>query len=231
MIMSPVADGDLHQFMLSPVCNDRDSLLQTSFGCLTGAVAYLHSNRIRHKDIKPSVGQACNCTLTHNQNILVKAHYVLLTDFGISRDWTQAGRSTTTGPASRTGKCCAPEVSEGDARNSTSDMWSLGCVFLEIWSILCGSSLDMLGQHMRNNGSKSSIYHSNSVAAASWCDKLQSDIDFEGLSKPTVWMSWMLDRHSGLLRTTCMRLSLLTKKPRMKVEEVSFHRNMLLIPV
>jgi serine/threonine protein kinase len=88
-------------------------------------VCYLHENRIRHKDIKP-------------QNVLVKGYQVFLTDFGISLDWSELNQSTTSGPAIRTLHYCAPEVADFMPRNSLSDVWSLGCVFLEIWTALKG---------------------------------------------------------------------------------------------
>jgi serine/threonine protein kinase len=53
--MSPIADCDLEAYLKQFVSSEQSSLLQTSFGCLTAAVSYLHQNRIRHKDIKPKV--------------------------------------------------------------------------------------------------------------------------------------------------------------------------------
>lgn len=127
-IMSPVADCDLKMFLDSgpSEITGQLSFLRTFFGCLTAALCYLHENCIRHKDIKPA-------------NILVKGHHVYLADFGISLDWTDFGNSTTTGPATAvTHQYCAPEVADYFPRNSSSDIWSLGCVFLEIWTVIKG---------------------------------------------------------------------------------------------
>jgi hypothetical protein len=53
---------------------EMSSNLRTYFGCLTTALAYLHDQNIRHKDIKP-------------QNILIYKANILFADFGLSRDF------------------------------------------------------------------------------------------------------------------------------------------------
>lgn len=133
LILDPVADsGDLANF-LQDFRDSKDAgvedpekikTLMSAFGCLANGLAFIHRQTIRHKDIKP-------------QNILIHKGSVVFTDFGISRDFSQAGRSTTTGnPQAFTRRYCAPEVAEWDSRNSKSDVFSLGCVFLEIISAL-----------------------------------------------------------------------------------------------
>ncbi|KAI9780173.1 MAG: hypothetical protein M1839_007010 [Geoglossum umbratile] len=100
LIMSPVADSNLAQFLeISPFPAEQLTLLRCFYGCLSSAVCYLHENKIRHKDVKP-------------MNILVHGKNILITDFGTSLDWTEEGHSTTsdtsTGP--RTLTYCSPEV-------------------------------------------------------------------------------------------------------------------------
>ena len=86
MLSEPVADMNLATFLdATPIPLDRKQLLQISFGCLSVALAHLHGQGIRHKDIKP-------------QNILIHANNILLTDFGLSADKI----STTTSLASNT---------------------------------------------------------------------------------------------------------------------------------
>jgi serine/threonine protein kinase len=70
--MTPVADHDLSVFYQF-VATEKTPLLRSFFGCLAGALDFLHKDKIRHRDIKP-------------QNILVKGSHVYLTDFGISLD-------------------------------------------------------------------------------------------------------------------------------------------------
>ena len=101
-----------------------DSILQLSLGCLASGLAFIHQQTIRHKDIKP-------------QNILIHHGSVMYTDFGLSYDFGDSGQSTTTGLVQGlTRRYCAPEVAASGNRNSKSDIFSLGCVYLEILDTL-----------------------------------------------------------------------------------------------
>ncbi|PMD22734.1 kinase-like protein, partial [Hyaloscypha hepaticicola] len=124
LIMSPVADYNLASYMEESINSvDKQSLLRTFFGCLCNGLQYLHQSKIRHRDVKP-------------ENILVKGNNVLLTDFGISLDWEHMSRSTTSTDFGHSPVYCAPEVANFEPRNSSSDIWSLGCVFLEMTTTL-----------------------------------------------------------------------------------------------
>jgi tetratricopeptide (TPR) repeat protein len=117
---------------------------------------------------------------------------MLVTDFGISRDWSGLSHGTTTGPTFGTKKYQAPEVAAGVARNSSSDIWSLGCVFLEMWSVLSGKSLDMLTDHFQNHGTCSEQYHSNINGIESWIRELCSTLSDRRYILPKQWISRML---------------------------------------
>jgi hypothetical protein len=135
IIIDPVADGgDLETFLQSyrdqgfqPFVNKRQAeksyqndVLMKAFGCLASALAFIHEHTIRHKDIKP-------------KNILIHKGEVMYTDFGLSYDFEEIGRGTTTGiPEGFTKKYCAPEVAQKKSRNCKSDVFSLGCVFVDI---------------------------------------------------------------------------------------------------
>lgn len=131
MILTPVADGgDLAHYLQeisdsgkSPSLDQR-SILQAAFGCLSSGLQFIHEQTIRHKDIKP-------------QNILIHRGSVLYTDFGLALDASTTDDTTTTGkPDGFTRRYCAPEVADWNKRNRKSDVFSLGCVFLEILSAL-----------------------------------------------------------------------------------------------
>jgi len=113
--MSPVADYNLASYMEESINSaDKQSLLRTFFGCLCNGLQYLQQSKIRHRDVKP-------------ENILVKGENVLLTDFGISLDWEDMSRSTTSTDFGHSLVYCALEVANFEPRNSSSDIWSLGC--------------------------------------------------------------------------------------------------------
>jgi len=155
--MLPAAGHNLNEFLIRPLGDGEKSLLRTFFGCLTSALCFLHDSRIRHKDTKP-------------QNVLVKSSHVFLTDFGVSLSWTELNRSTTTGPTWSTPRYGAPEVVEQSARNSSADVLSLGCVFLDIWTVLKQETAQALHDHMVSNGTLSSCYCSNLDSVRSWID-------------------------------------------------------------
>ncbi len=152
MLSEPVADMNLGTFLdATPIPTDRKDLLQTSFGCLSVALAYLHENGIRHKDIKP-------------QNILIHINTLLLTDFGLSADTI----SDSTSLASNTPRYCSPEVDDGFRRDEASDVWSMGCVFYEIISALRGSSIAELKTFFKKTGSRRLNFKDNPDAISSW---------------------------------------------------------------
>ncbi|KAH7359897.1 kinase-like domain-containing protein, partial [Pyrenochaeta sp. MPI-SDFR-AT-0127] len=119
LVMLPVAEMDLDVY-LSIATVSKYPELRTFFGCLATALEFLHAQKVRHKDIKPG-------------NILIDRGNVLLADFGLSLDFEDANESITTGTVNgRTAKYCAPEVAHLEPRNTRSDIWSLGIVFMEM---------------------------------------------------------------------------------------------------
>ncbi|KAF2016793.1 kinase-like protein [Aaosphaeria arxii CBS 175.79] len=179
ILMLPVADSNLFQFLNLPLGAAELSLLRNFFGCLTSALCFLHDHRIRHKDIKP-------------QNVLVKDGHVFLTDFGISLDWSELSHSTTTGPTGSTPRYGSPEVSQHIARSSSSDVWSLGCVFLEIWTVLRKQTTQSLYDHMQSTGTQSSCYASNLDGVLLWIKKTENLPGLLTDNAPTTWILHML---------------------------------------
>lgn len=128
ILLSPVAETTLAAWLDTKLHNRPDKLSETiitMMGCLASSIRYLHEQRpvVKHMDIKP-------------QNILVKQGedipHVFLSDFGISSIGEISANSKTM-PLTR--QYCAPEVSEGVSRELASDIWSLGCVFLEMLTV------------------------------------------------------------------------------------------------
>jgi serine/threonine protein kinase len=70
--------------------------IYSQIGCLVSAIAYLHNQSIRHKDLKPS-------------NILLSKGRLYLSDFGNATDFSLLSRSAT-GDGGGTPMYFAPEV-------------------------------------------------------------------------------------------------------------------------
>ncbi len=131
MLLLPVANGGDLKTFLEDIKDTEESIPKThmviltcGFGCLASGLAFIHKHTIRHKDIKPS-------------NILVHNGLMIYTDFGISLDASHQDETTTTGyHGAMTERFCAPEVARSEPRNRKSDVFSLGCVYIEILIVL-----------------------------------------------------------------------------------------------
>lgn len=127
----PRAVCDLDQLLHEDTRRRRelisDNALKKGFGCLCVALQFIHKSRVRHDDIKP-------------QNILLHEERLIFTDFGVSRDFSDLTSSITEGYFRGTRNYSAPEVATGKRRGCAADVFSLGCVLLEIWSVLVDAS-------------------------------------------------------------------------------------------
>ncbi|MCJ1283331.1 hypothetical protein MMC26_002659 [Xylographa opegraphella] len=106
--------------------------LRRMFGCLANALEYIHgSGMIAYKDLKP-------------ENILVTHDKVYFTDFGTSHDLSEVirneGTSHTAGDQTGTQRYYAPET-DSLRHGREVDVFSLGCVFLEMLTVLNGFTL------------------------------------------------------------------------------------------
>lgn len=168
LLMYPVAICNLAEYLNntsekthsgSEIDIHRSRILLKAFGCLTSALLYLHVTvKIKHKDIKP-------------ENILVTKHEsVLLADFGISKQY-QAD-TITEGMTPFTDKYAPPEVVSRNKRDLSSDIWSLGCVFLEMMTVVLGESLDNLSSVIFRSNDRPS-YRDSQPEIAVWVSQLK----------------------------------------------------------
>ncbi|PLB50015.1 kinase-like protein, partial [Aspergillus steynii IBT 23096] len=124
-LMQPVADYDLEK-LLRNLGRDATGAecLRPFYGCLAGAIQYLHENKIRHRDLK-------------SRNILIKDGRAFVADFGTAYSWKGSKHSITNHrDVPYTAEYIAPEIALHKSRSTASDMWSLGVVFMEISTVL-----------------------------------------------------------------------------------------------
>lgn len=157
-MMLPIADCDLSSWLEMHL---GDSRTKQFFGCLASAVAYVHQENVRHKDIK----------LT---NVLMYQGVIYLSDFGSFRKWKDPDHSITTGrPDTYTARYATPEVLDEENRGRSADIFSLGCVFLEMATSLSGRPIHDLSQHLDENGTKKSRFSENEAAVLSWIEEIK----------------------------------------------------------
>ena len=140
MLLLPPASTDLERLLrrfrkdepsLMHGCRDSEWLrpiLLQSFGCLSEGLAYLHNTLIRHRDIKPA-----NILFVHEDRDRGR---FLWADFGRVNEFENVGESTTRGTKVYPRKYASPEISGPSIRGRSADIFSLGCVFLEILAAL-----------------------------------------------------------------------------------------------
>jgi hypothetical protein len=148
LLMFPVGEQDLKNFL--QMVGDpswaghhdgnkkEKTWLQKWFKCLASALSYMHSQGIRHQDIKPS-------------NIIHRGDDVFFTDFSSASQF-QVGQTTSTeNPARTSAMYSAPEVinNRGDTLHKHgrgTDVFALGMVFCEMLTVVDGRSLDEFHQ-------------------------------------------------------------------------------------
>jgi serine/threonine protein kinase len=168
ILMSPVADFDLGDLMnkyptaeLIPV----DTIIQW-FGCLVSSVKYLHGKSIKHQDIKPS-------------NILIKGQMIFLADFGIAKIFMDSD-STTSTSGDMTMKYCSPETALRGLRGRKADVFSLGCVFLEMFNLLIPQGRAKFEHFQERHSIGGGTYHENLRMVELWIGVLRQEPAFEG---------------------------------------------------
>lgn len=143
ILMFPVAALSLEAFLESPDILLRREMMLPWFGCLTRALEYLHNLPfpIKHRDIKPA-------------NILIdKSDAVFLTDFDTSKEYKSHADAVTSGTDRRyTPRYVSPQmIEEESVQGIWSDMFCLGCVFLEMATVILCSNRDNLNTYIEEN--------------------------------------------------------------------------------
>ncbi|KAK3675340.1 hypothetical protein LTR78_004850 [Recurvomyces mirabilis] len=164
LIMLPVGDCNLREFLLLRCINadyprSEIQLLDNWFGCLITALAFAHSNKIKHEDIKPS-------------NILIKGTRVYLADFGCAWDFEESSTSLSADQSiAGTPVYWPPEPLK--ERGRAADVFALGCVFSEMLTVRQGCTLDEYGAARRvDERDNPYAFSKNLVAVEAWLRNL-----------------------------------------------------------
>ena len=165
ILLSPVGDEDLSHYLErvgeNSFLEEDLNRLRTWPYCLASAVAYIHSQSIRYKYIKPS-------------NIICKGDEVLLTDFGSAHQFSAGLTSSTEGyPEGVTKMYCAPEVIALDRRGRPADIYALGCVFAEVFTVAGGRRIedfyDFRSEAVPNEPDRMTlVYHATAHKLEAW---------------------------------------------------------------
>jgi serine/threonine protein kinase len=121
LILSPLAQTTLEAFLSQRPNQERKILVGPWIGCLASGLAHIHSQRVKHKDIKPS-------------NILIHGTNPVIADMGISHRFDNDSKSS--GRSAGSFAYEAPEVIEEQVRGRRQDVWSMLCCYMEILAFL-----------------------------------------------------------------------------------------------
>ncbi|KAI9711896.1 MAG: hypothetical protein M1812_007050 [Candelaria pacifica] len=187
ILLFPAADFNLEEFMEMCGGLEAESLERTSLlsftSCLLSALAYVHDERIKHMDIKP-------------KNILVRSimeplepYRIYLADFGIAKSYKVNEDMETNGITAFTRTYAAPEVALQETRGTKADIFSLGCVFSEIFTVLSDKTLEsFVSSRQGGNDDDDSAFHSNLERVILWLAGLNPS-DTSGLLSWPQWFS------------------------------------------
>ncbi|OXV06938.1 hypothetical protein Egran_05298, partial [Elaphomyces granulatus] len=138
VLLQPVADCNLSEYLEKfhtlPDQEEEKSNLYRLFGCLLMTLKNMYQVDFPKKSIKP-------------QSILIHESNFLFTGFRVDAELVDDGGTPgcTEIDGSNARKYEAPELWDGETtRDVFSDMFSLGCVFLEVFTVLAGKSLEDL---------------------------------------------------------------------------------------
>jgi len=165
IIMTPVAECNLKDYLADPLrWPSKQDHLSRWFLSLASALSYLHNAAgIRHKDIKPA-------------NILISGQNVFLSDFGISHEFSPDDSESYGAGVMMTPKYSAPEVAARNRRGRKADIYSLGCVYLEMATVMLSFELTELQKFLSADADvdrSQTAYHQLLPRLNSWLLRLR----------------------------------------------------------
>lgn len=141
--------------------------------CLISALRYVHESGVKHMDIKPAniLLKQCKPAEAIIQGIAYKLY---LCDFGIAQANIAEESQTETYPG-KTPMYASPEVAAYGVHGRASDVFSLGCVLLEMATVYSGLTVQSLKNQIRAGSANnySGSYYANLDQVRSWASTLE----------------------------------------------------------
>ncbi|KAI9719601.1 MAG: hypothetical protein M1812_003372 [Candelaria pacifica] len=104
------------------------------YGCISSGVAYIHRSSTKHLDVKA-------------ENIIVQlrsgSFHVFIADFGLARSFDPNDGSRSSSTIYVTRKYAAPEILRDAPRGRSADIFSLGCLFSEMATVLANEPMEL----------------------------------------------------------------------------------------
>ena len=156
LVLTPWAKTDLGQFIANPevlpgwaAAGDaqKSALIVGWLSCLAVGLAKLHSQRIKHKDIKPA--NILLADASEDDAAGPMSARPVFCDFGTSKLFSEQSKTAGAG-----GTCFyqAPEQLDGRRAGRAADVFSLGCVFLELAFMLANKKRKKLTKQLHRAG-------------------------------------------------------------------------------
>jgi serine/threonine protein kinase len=214
ILLYPVAEYNLDGFLeaINTVSASRTDWIamrrscKTFFACLASAMNCIHNNITKHMDIKPQNLLVRDIRHKRDTQYCVDSGFkVYIADFGIARSYDGAAAAETDGRTSFTPRYAAPEVVDQATRGLSADIFSLGCVFIEIFLTITvsdgaghgwtSSKFDFTSEETRASAGRPSLLDklrkmlaTNACHDESYQANIAGVIDFFHLHLPTIIM-------------------------------------------
>jgi serine/threonine protein kinase len=143
-------EGHMHSALSQRLLPGMRAGLGKFIKCLVNTITFVHSNLVKHMDIKPA-----NLLVQERVHVNETDYKIYLADFGIARSYRTAADVETDSSTSFTKAYAAPEVLRQDMRGFPADIFSLGLVFLETDAVLTNRHDELLAIRRRNLESES----------------------------------------------------------------------------
>ena len=163
--MEPLADRDLKDFLIG--CAEKNfptemtKMILPWFACLLHALDFAHHEKVKHRDIKLA-------------NILLKGSHIYLSDFSLAKDFADQDTSVAVGEEAKgTMKYRAPETKNNVAGGRKADVFSLGCVYSEMLTVVCRRPFKKLCER-RKAEHKTDLFRDSLPAVKKWLRELRT---------------------------------------------------------